>query len=232
MTKNALIPLALACIILLTLVGTSCVGLSLASRAENPALSVTTTSLLAGISGTPYGPVTLAASGGSQPYVWSITTGTLPAGVTITNGVIAGTPTSAGKSSFTVKVTDSSSPPLAATQALSISITSSGSTTVTINTTTLPAGNTGTAYSSTLAASGGTKPYSWSITSGALPTDLTLNASSGAISGTPTSAAQSSFTVKVTDSSSPQKSATQALSISITASGPSVEIYPGQNVCD
>ena len=218
--KNALIPLALACIILLTLAGSSCMGISTASRAENSALSVTTTSLLAGISGTPYGPVTLDASGGAQPYVWSIMTGTLPAGVTInaTNGVIGGTPISAGKSSFTVKVTDSSSPPLAATQALSISITGSGSTTVTINTSALPAGDTGTAYSSTLAASGGTQPYSWSIISGALPTGLTLTAASGKISGTPTSAGQSSFTVKVTDSSSPQKSATQALSISITAS--------------
>jgi parallel beta-helix repeat protein len=218
MTKNALIPLALACIILLTVAGTSCVGISLVSHAENPALSVTTTSLLAGIAGTPYGPVTLAATGGAQPYVWSIMAGTLPAGVTITNGVIGGTPTSAGKSSFTVKVTDSSSPPLAATQALSISITTSGSTTVMINTTALPAGNTGIAYSSTLAVSGGTQPYSWSIISGALPTGLSLNQGSGAISGTPSSAGQSSFTVKVTDSSSPQKSATEALSISITAS--------------
>src|SRR5205823_7815501 len=60
----------------------------------------------------------------------------------------------------------------------------------------------GTAYSQTLAATGGTPPYAWSVISGSLPAGLTLNATSGAISGTPTTAGTSNFTVQVIDSSS------------------------------
>ena len=56
---------------------------------------------------------------------------------------------------------------------------------LTISTTSLPNGQVGVAYSATLTATGGTTPYAWSITSGVLPTGLSLNASTGLISGTP-----------------------------------------------
>src|SRR5271165_3630702 len=53
----------------------------------------------------------LVATGGQQPYTWTIDSGALPAGLSLTtSGVISGTPTTAGMSSFTVRVTDSQSP--------------------------------------------------------------------------------------------------------------------------
>jgi Putative Ig domain len=83
---------------------------------------------------------------------------------------------------------------------------------VEITTTSLPGGPVGVAYDATLAATGGSPPYTWSRTSGSLPAGLTLNSSTGAISGTPTSTGTSSFTVRV---DSGPESDTQALSITI-----------------
>lgn len=69
-----------------------------------------------------------------------------------------------------------------------------------ITTATLPGGSIGSPYTATLAASGGVVPYTWSILSGTLPAGLTLNGSTGVISGTPTASGSSSFTVQCTDS--------------------------------
>ena len=98
----------------------------------------------------------------------------------------------------------------------------SGSTTLTvqaapltITTTLLPGGVRNTLYSATLSATGGTTPYRWSISSGSLPSGLSLNSTTGAISGTPTATGTFSFTVKVTDSGSPAQSATKTLSITV-----------------
>ena len=102
----------------------------------------------------------------------------------------------------------------------------SGSTTLTvqksplvITTQSLAAGTIGATYSAALAASGGTLPYGWSISGGSLPTGLSLNSGTGGISGTPTAVGTFSFTVRATDSSSPQQTATESLSIVITGSG-------------
>ena len=83
---------------------------------------------------------------------------------------------------------------------------------VTIATTTLPNGTAGTAYAQTLAASGGTAPYSWSLTAGSLPAGLVLSVA-GTISGTPTAAAAATFTVQVLDSSGLTASGTLSLSV-------------------
>lgn len=76
------------------------------------------------------------------------------------------------------------------------------------------------AYSETLIAAGGATPYAWSITVGSLPTGLTLNADTGVISGTPTTAETQNFTVTVTDADS--NTDTQALSITVAATAPPV----------
>lgn len=89
---------------------------------------------------------------------------------------------------------------------------------LTITTTTLPDGVAGMAYNQTLAATGGTAPLTWSVTVGTLPTGLSLAAATGVISGAPTVAGTSNFTVQVQDSASPLRTATQALTLRILAS--------------
>src|ERR1035437_6842054 len=74
---------------------------------------------------------------------------------------------------------------------------------LTITTTSLAAGRLSRSYSATLKATGGVSPYTWTITSGALPLGLKLGASTGTISGTPTRTGTFSFTVSVGDSSKP-----------------------------
>jgi Putative Ig domain len=177
-----------------------------------PPLSVTTASLAGGSIGNAYSQ-TLKAIGGTPPYTWSISAGTLPAALSLnaSPGVISGTPTTTGTSTFTVKVTDSAAG--TATASLSIVIDAD----LAITTTSLPGGSVGTAYSSTLQASGGAQPYSWSITSGNLPAGLSINSGSGVISGTPSATGTSTFTVTVTDSESPNVKVNANLSIAINS---------------
>jgi len=94
---------------------------------------------------------------------------------------------------------------------------SSGTTSplLTLSTTNLPSGTTGTGYSANLAASGGTSPYSWSFLSGGLPPGLTISGS-GVISGTPTSVGTFGFAAQVRDSAS-QTATSATLTIQITA---------------
>jgi hypothetical protein len=157
----------------------------------------------------------LQANGGNPPYTWSITLGTLPANLSLnaSTGAITGTPTATGTSTFTVKVTDSAQ----ASATASLSITINGA--LAITTTSLTGGGVGTAYSSTVQASGGVTPYTWAITSGSLPAGLSLNSATGNISGTPTATGMSSFTIQVTDHESPAVAVSAGLSITIGAQG-------------
>jgi Putative Ig domain len=195
---------------------------SISISAAGLPLTITTASLPNATVETAYS-TTLTATGGTTPYSWTLVSGTLPLGLSLSNGgTISGIPRSAGQSNFTVQVTDSSSPVQNATKPLSIN---TAAPPLTITTTSLPNGIVGIAYSSTLTATGGTTPYSWTIVSGTLPAGLSLS-QGGTISGTPTSAGQSNFTVQVTDSSSPQQKANKPLSITISSGGSgSVQFY-------
>ncbi len=179
------------------------------------ALAITTASLPNGTVGTIYSAV-IQATGGTSPYTWGVSGVSLPAGLNLNSstGVISGTPTAAGTFSFTVQVTDAAKN--TATKALSITVTGSGSGGLSITTTTLPNGTLNQAYAATLQASGGTPPYTWSITSGQLPNGLSLS-STGQISGTPTANGQSGFTASVKDSSSTPQTASQGLVITVGA---------------
>jgi len=157
-------------------------------------LQVTTTSLPGGLQGSPYSAV-LAYTGGLAPINWTIDSGTLPTGLVFNaaTGAISGT--SSVPSSAVLLFTAHDSAGQAAGKSLAFSIGSS----LAITTTDLPQINTGTLYSFQLNASGGVRPYSWSISSGILPAGLTLSAS-GLISGTVTTETASTATFRVTDS--------------------------------
>jgi len=86
----------------------------------------------------------------------------------------------------------------------------------------LPDGTVNTAYSTTLAASGGTPPYTWSVTSGSVPPGLSLSPPDGKLSGTPTSTGTFSFTVRVQDSANPSADSTKQLTLAVKNPVPSI----------
>ena len=92
--------------------------------------------------------------------------------------------------------------------------------TLAIDSTSLPRATLQTPYSGTLRAAGGSGARTWSVIAGTLPSGLSLNAATGTISGTPTTAGNSNFTVNVADSGTPMKSVTTTLSISVAAVAP------------
>ncbi len=171
---------------------------------------ITTTSLPAGTVNTAYNQTVLAA-GGTGTRAWSVSSGDLPPGLNLnsSNGNISGVPAQTGSFSFTLRVTDQT--PLSDDQNLSITINLPAPPS--IETTSLPNGTVGTAYSQTLQTTGGLGTLTWGITAGALPLGLELDGT-GLTSGTPVIAGRpSDFTVQVIDQA--QRSATQNLSIEI-----------------
>jgi hypothetical protein len=173
----------------------------------NPALAISTTSLPDGVTGVAYS-ANLVATGGTGSYSWTVTSGSLPAGLTLgTNGLISGTPSGTGPSSFTAQVasgtqTQSSTFLISVYEALTIQTTSP-----------LPAGTVGTPYNVALSANGGTASYTWSLAAGsdALPAGLTLNAG-GVLSGSPTTAGTSALIVQVVSGA---QTTTKGLSLTI-----------------
>lgn len=187
-------------------------------------ITISPATLTAGTVGTAYSQ-SLTASGGTAPYTYTVLTqsttpGALPPGLTLnaSTGAVSGTPTTAGTYTFTVQATDSTQ----ATGQQAVSLTIAAAAPLSVTTATLANGTVGTAYSATLAATGGVTPYTWSLATGTLPAGLSLSATSGAITGTPTAAATSNFTVQVADSA--KNTATKALSIVVGAAVPPLTI--------
>jgi hypothetical protein len=161
----------------------------------NATLVITTASPLpAGVENLAY-TTTLEATGGLGTRTWSITQGTLPAGLGLApaTGVISGTPTTVGTSNFTVQVTDgvqTVSQPFALSVSAALVITTASP---------LPAGVEDVAYTTTLEATGGLGTNTWSVTAGRLPARLTLVPTTGVLHGTPTAGGTSSFTIQATN---------------------------------
>lgn len=145
---------------------------------------------------------TVTASGGTGPYGFAITSGALPAGLTLSaGGALTGTPTAGGSFNFTVTATDSSAfpGPFSGSQAYTLTI---AAPTLALPATPLAGGTLGVTYSAAITpASGGSAPYAYAVTAGALPGGLTLNASTGAVSGTPSALGTFNFSITATDSS-------------------------------
>lgn len=185
---------------------------SLTISAAN-SLSILTASLPAGTVGAAYN-ATISATNGTAPYQFAVTTGSLPAGLTLSSGgAISGTPTAAGSSSFTVTATDAASSTATATYTVTISAAAVG---LAITTSALAGGQVNTPYQATITAIGGTAPYSFAVTGGSLPAGLALG-TDGLLQGTPTASGSFSFTATVTDAQS--KTATASLSLTIAAAG-------------
>jgi hypothetical protein len=178
-------------------------------------VSITSPSLPQGTINTAYS-ATFAATGGTPPYTWSIVTGTLPAGLTLSsNGTISGTPTTVGSSTILVKATDSASTPQSGTGTYSLNISGGP---LAITTTSLPLGAQGQPYSVQLAGSGGIPPYTWSLAGGiVLPNGLTLSVS-GHLSGTPTAEGKTTLVVYMGDSSGGTGTASATLNLVIGGS--------------
>ena len=152
---------------------------------------------------------TLAASGCTIPCGWS-STGKLPTGLALdsVSGVISGVPRSAGTFQFTVKASNLLQ---SASQDYTILINKAP----TITTTALAAGQTGVAYTQTIAVQDGTPPYTFLVSAGSLPPGVSLAPASGTISGNPSATGTFTFTVQVTDSASAK--AAQSYTLTITA---------------
>ena len=182
------------------------------------AVEVTTTALPEGVAGEPYS-AQLKASGGSTPYTWKFPSGSSPPGwlSLSSGGTLSGTPpVSAENTSLPVMVAVTDSTSTTATSSLSIQVAAPGPLAITTMSP-LPGATLGTAYSDTLQASGGVPPYSWSVTPSSLPAGLTLDPSTGVISGTPTATGTSNFTATVTDSTGAAVSAALSLQVSAPA---------------
>lgn len=146
--------------------------------------------------GTPYSQ-SFAGFGGTSPYTWSVISGSLPVGLSLaSDGAFSGIPSSSGDFTFTIQVVDSLGVP--GTKPFSLTIFGILSIT---STSPLSAGLVGTSYSQNLAAAGGDGSYTWTISSGALPSGLTL-ASNGVITGTLTQPGVSSVTIQVSSGDS------------------------------
>ena len=185
------------------------------------ALSITAASLPAGTVGQPYsGQVT--AAGGVAPYNYSAAG--LPGGLSINNatGAITGAPAqgTVGTASVALTVKDSASGSATSNQQITIQAAqTSGGGPLSITTTTLPGATSGVAYNGSVSASGGTPPYKFSASG--LPSGLSINSSTGAITGTTTAQGAATASITVTDSTQPAKTATTSLSITVSAASSS-----------
>lgn len=138
----------------------------------------------------------VTATGGVAPRTYAVTTGTLPNGLALngSSGALTGTPTAAGSTTVTITATDGNGFTAAGTYEFVIA-TNMGTATL---------GSLDTPlyrqpYGDSVAASGGTAPYSYAVTTGALPTGLILDSATGAVTGTPTVTGSVSFTITATD---------------------------------
>jgi hypothetical protein len=216
--------------------GTQSYTVSIAA-APAPPIVLSPTTLPGGTVGVAYSQRITVSGGVGPPYTGSITSGSLPPGLTGmaiagTSATISGTPTEAGSFTFTGTATDAQNN--VGSQAYSIVIQAAPApVTIVVAPPSLPNGVVNVAYSQTITASGGTGSYTFSVSGGTLPGGLTLNSSTGALSGTPNAAGTSNFTINATDTANNTGSHPYALTVTATPTPPitlSPTTLPGGSV--
>ncbi|WP_425520158.1 putative Ig domain-containing protein [Xanthomonas cannabis] len=186
-----------------------------------PQIVVAPTTVPGATRGTAYSQA-LSASDGTAPYTYAIASGVLPAGLTLaSNGTLSGTATVEGTFNFTVQATDANS--FTGTQAYALTVAGPN---LVLPASTLPAGTAGQAYTAAITpATGGTAPYSYALTGGALPAGVVLDAATGGLSGTPTVAGTFNFALTASDST-PSPAAQASRSYALTIAAPQVVVAP------
>jgi uncharacterized protein (TIGR03437 family) len=172
--------------------------------------------------GMAYGPVQIAATGGTKPFIWS-TTGTLPPGLGVDiNGLLSGTPAAGSQGAYspTVQVRDffgSSS-----AMGLNLTVQAAPSKLSVTGPATLPEAKEQTAYGPvSFTAAGGAGGYTWSATG--LPTGLTMYAT-GALSGTPAAGSHGTYPVTFTVTDMAGNTASTGLTLGVAAAVPAVPL--------
>jgi len=164
-------------------------------QAAAATLTIVTKTLPAGYVNSAYSQTLTATGGSGTGYTWSVTSGTLPKGITLVaaSGLLHGTPTAASSATLTFQVKDSAGHTASAQLPFTIDPA------LAITTKSLPTGYVSAAYATSLAATGGTSSgYAWSVHAGALPAGVTLSAA-GVLSGKPLVAGSFAVTFQVKD---------------------------------
>jgi Putative Ig domain len=188
------------------------------SNPSCPSITVTPAPMASGSVGTAYSGAAPAASGGTGPYAW--TAASLPAGLSINSGTGAITGTATATGTATITATDAN----LCTGTTTLVINAFACPIITVTPGTLPGGSVGTAYNQTPTASGapGGSSYTWSATG--LPAGLSLDTSTGAITGTPTAAGIATITATYTNAGT---NCTGTATLAITAVAcPTITVTP------
>ncbi len=172
-------------------------------------LAISTTALPEATVQLPY-EVALQTTGADEPVIFSVDPVRLPDGITLSQaGVLSGRPTTLGTKTFTVQAYDERGQ--FAQRRLTLAVTEP--TAPVLADAVLPGAQLGVGYAYQPLRVGGTAPFTWTLTAGALPAGLRLNTSTGLIAGTPTTRETTSVTLRVADADGDATSATWPLPV-------------------